>query len=140
MAIIPWDPFQEVERFFNQDNFLPILPARWLKFPLTDIYKERNNLVIKMQIPDIDPKKIEVSIEDNVLHVRGKMSEKKEEKKRNYYQKEIRKTDFQREVALPTEVQAKKAKATYQDGALTVKIPEAKRKTASAKIPIQIKG
>ncbi len=140
MAIIPWDPFQEVGRFFDQDNFLPILPTRWLKFPLTDIYKEGNNLVIKMQIPDIDPKKIEVSVEDNVLRVQGKTSEEKEEKKKNYYQKEIRKTDFQREVTLPTEVQAKKAKATYQDGALVVRIPEAKRKATSAKIPIQIKG
>jgi len=122
MAIIPWDPFQEVGKFFDQEDFLPLLPTRWLKFPLTDVYKEGDDLVVKLEIPEIDPKKVEISIEDNLLKIQGKMKEEKK-KERDYYQKEIRRTDFHKEISLPTEVQAKKAKASYQNGGFNSKNP-----------------
>ena len=139
MAIIPWDPFKEVDKFFNEDNFLPVVPTRWLKFPLTDVYKEGKNVIVKMEIPDMDPKNLEVSVKDNTLHVTGKVDEKKETKKRDYYQKEIHRESFERVVNLPSEVQVKKAKASYHNGLLTIEMPEAKKAVTAAKIPVKIK-
>jgi len=139
MSIIPWDPFREVEHIFNRDNFFPAVPSSWLKFPLTDIYEEGKNLVVKISLPDIDPKKIQINIADKVLHIVGKNSKTKETKKKNYYQKEIQEEGFERKIVLPLEVQAKKATATYQNGTLMVKIPKAKTNVHSSTIPIKIK-
>ncbi len=139
MAIIPWDPFKEVEKFFGQDNFLPIIPTHWVKFPLTDVYKEGNNIIVKVEIPDIDPKSLELSIQENALRIEGKADKKQESKKRNYYQKEIRRESFERIISLPSEVQAKKAKASYHNGLLVIEIPEAKKAISGAKIPIKVK-
>lgn len=141
MALIPWKPFRDLERFFEEE-WEPFLPEPSHVFhPAMDIYESGNNLIAEVNLAGIDPKNVNVSLEDNVLRIEGKQEEKKEEKKKGYYCKEIRKGAFKRSAALPVEVQAAKAKAEFSDGILKVIMPKAepKKEKKGKKLAIKIK-
>ena len=136
MALIKWEPFGELEKFFDEDFFAPVFQKVSSDLAV-DVYEKDNNIVAEMQIPGVDPKEINISIENNLLRVSGSRKEEKEEKKKNYYRKEIRKGAFERIVRLPAEVEEGKAEAEYKDGVLKIIVPKAK--TKSKKISIKIK-
>lgn len=123
MPIIPWSPFQNLEKFWDED--LTFFPALRMKMPAVDVSETGTDVVVEMEAPGMDPNKIELSIEGNRLHIRGNMEDKKEEKGKSYYRKEIHKGAFERIVALPTEVKGDKAEAIYKDGILKVVVPKA---------------
>ena len=139
--LVPWRPFRDLERFFEED-WEPVLKEAPRAFqPAMDIYESNGNLIAELELAGIDPKKVEVSVQDNILRVEGKQEEKKEEKRKGYYCKEIRKGVFKRVAALPVEVEARKAKAEFKDGILKVIIPKVKPKKAKKgkKIDIEVK-
>ena len=136
MALIKWEPFGELEKFFDEDFFTPVFQKISSDLAV-DVYEKDNNIVAEMQIPGVDPKEINISIENNLLRVSGSRKEEKEEKKKNYYRKEIRKGAFERIVRLPAEVEESKAQAEYKDGVLKIIVPKAK--TKSKKISIKVK-
>ncbi|MBI2551161.1 Hsp20/alpha crystallin family protein [Candidatus Uhrbacteria bacterium] len=123
MSLIRWEPFRELDRLFDED---------WSTMPLSkigtdlavDLYEEGDKVVAKMQLPGVDPKKIDVSVEDQYLKVFGAREEEKEEKKKDYYSKEIRRGSFERLVRLPKPVVADKVSADYKDGVLIVTMPK----------------
>lgn len=135
MAIIKWEPFGDVDRFFEE------FPA--ISFPkmgldlAVDVYEDENNIIAEMNLPGIEPEKVDVTVEDNYLRVRGSREEKKEEKKKHYYSKEIRRGSFERAVRLPNLVQKDKVKAEYKDGILKITLPKAAGEKAKK---IQIKA
>jgi HSP20 family protein len=99
MAIIPWEPLKDIERFFEEDwDFLPLLPIKGLKVPEADIYETDKDLIIEMPLAGVKPEDVEISLQDNVLTVKGEMKEEKEEKERNYYRKEIKRGKFERSI------------------------------------------
>lgn len=124
MSLIPWNPFHNLEKFWD-DDFVPFFPALRLKMPAVDVSETENEVVIEMEAPGVDPKNIELAVEGNHLHIKTSAEEKKEEKGKAYYRKEIRKGAFERAVALPTQVKGDKAEATYKDGVLKIVIPKA---------------
>ncbi len=137
MAIIKWEPFGDVERFFED---FPLTTFKDLGTDLAvDVYEEGENVMAKMNIPGVDPEKINVSVEDNMLRVSGAHEEEKEEKQKHYYHKEIKKGSFERVIALPQDVQKDKVSAEYKNGTLTVTLPKANKEIASRKISIQVK-
>jgi len=139
MAIVKWDPFGEVEKFFDdEDFFAPIFPKMVSDFAV-DVYEKDNNVVVEMQVPGVDPKDIDVSVEEGYLRVSGSRKEEKEEKKKHYYRKEIRKGAFERVVALPSEVMGEKAKAEHKDGLLKVVIPKVKKTPKAKKVAVKAK-
>jgi HSP20 family protein len=86
-----------------------------------DMYEEGDKLVVKTQIPGFQEKDIEVAVDDNILTIRGEVeSEKKEEKERKYYLREIQRASFQRSIQLPVGVSLDSAKAEYRDGVVSV--------------------
>lgn len=138
MALIPWNSFRDLDRFRedatalrgdaderSEDDFVPFFPALRMKMPTVDVSETEKDVVVEMETPGVDPKNIELSIEGNRLSVRGRAEEKQEEKNKSYYRKEIRKDAFERSVALPSEVKAEEASASYKDGMLKVVIPKA---------------
>ncbi len=130
-----WHPFKELERFFEED-FVPMIPVRWSE-SIADIYEEGNNLVVEMPLAGVDPEKLEISIEDGRLSVKGSVEEKKEIKEDAYWRKEIRRGAFERSVALPLEVESEKAEATYSKGILKITLPksgESKAKKVKVKV------
>lgn len=137
MAIIKWEPFGEMNRFFED---FPIPSFKDIGSDLAvDVYEEDNNVVAKMNIPGVDPDKINVSVEDNMLRVSGAHEEEREEKKKHYYHKEIRKGSFERVISLPQSVQKDKVSADYKNGTLVVTLPKASIGESAHKVAVNVK-
>jgi len=102
--------------------------------PPVDVYEDEHNVTLKIEVPGIDEKDIDVRIESNVLTVHGERKFEKEEKEENFRRVERQYGSFTRTFTLPTTVDAEKVSAQYDKGILKVALP----KKAEAK-PKQIK-
>ena len=142
MALIPWEPFRDFDRIFDDDfDFLPVVPMRGTRSPEVDVYQTEKDVVVEMPLAGVRPEDVEISVEENILVASGKTEEKKEEKKKNYFRKEIRKGSFERSVALPVEVRGEKAEAESENGMLKVIIPKTdKKKQNKVKVKVKAKG
>ncbi|MBU1089385.1 Hsp20/alpha crystallin family protein [Patescibacteria group bacterium] len=123
--IIRFEPFRGLDRFF-EDDFLtfPWRRGRASWDLAVDIFEEGKNVIAKMQIPGIDPEKLDIHIEDNHLSVSGSREEEHEVKKKNYYSKQIQRGSFSRVIPLPAAVQAEKIEAKCENGVLTITVPK----------------
>ena len=137
MSLIKWEPFGDIDRFFEEGI---------LTFPkfgrdlAVDVYEKENNIIAEMNLTGIDPEKIDVSVKDNYLHISSSREESKEEKKKHYYSKEISRGSFERVVYLPDAVQKDKIKAEFKDGELTITMPKvATTQKSSDKIKVRVK-
>lgn len=153
MPIIPRPPFWDLERWFEEmsewpeewwlERWFPRIPiprVPALRTPRIDIYETNGEVVAEVELPGVNPKNIEVEVKDNVLTVEAKVEEKKEEKKRGYYKKEISAGYYKRSVPLPVEVIGEKADATYEEGILKIVIPKKKpAEKEEKKIKIKVK-
>lgn len=143
MTLIPYNPFREIEKFFedwaSRFDELAIPEFSLIEEPRMDIYEKDDKIVAEIAMPGVDPKSIEVSIEDDVLKVEAKKEEKVEEKKKNYYRKEIKAGYLKRMVSLPVPVKSEEAQASYQNGILKIEIPKKEEKKEKAKkIPVKL--
>ena len=139
MKLMRWSPFEELGRWFDEDMF-----SAWARFPWpvpavlpVDVYRKGSTLVVEAQLPGVDPKNVSVSVEDNVLTIRGKLDERKEVKEKDYFRREIRTGEIVRTVPLPATVQSNKAEAEFSNGTLKITIPtvpERKAKTVKVKV------
>lgn len=124
------------------DNFMDgFFSNTGLDFQFTndvEMFEDENNVTVKFKAPGFKEEDIEISIEDNVLTISGKVEEKKEEKeeKKKYYYKEMRHESFSRSFRLPRRVNVDAAEAEVKDGLISVTMPkaeEAKPKKVSVK-------
>lgn len=92
--------------------------------PKLDLYEKDNNLFAELNIPDFDPEKIDIVIENGSLKVNGFLEEKKEEKDKGYFYKEISKGSFERIIRLPFSIKEDKIEAEYEKGVLKIKMPK----------------
>lgn len=140
MAIIPWrsrwlwEPWEELDRWFEE---WPEIKASEF-FPPLDVYEKGNKIIVETPIPGIEPEKVDISVKDNVLTIKGKSSKKSEVEDKNYYRKEVRYGSFYRSVDLPAKVIGEKTEATYEDGILKIEIPKAAAKKEK-KIKIKVR-
>ncbi len=138
MQIIKWEPFKEIDRFFDDRFLQPSTSFPKLGFDLAvDIFEENGNIVAKMSLPGIKPEELDISIEEDMLTISGKREEEKETEKKDYYSKEIKRGSFSRTVSLPKSVDAVKTEAKYENGELVVTMPiiaGAKEKAVKVKI------
>ena len=138
MAIIKWTPF--LEPFEDMEKMLsdwPALSSGQSGFtPAIDVYEDNDNVIVETQLAGIDPEKVNVSIENDVLSIKGESEKKSEVEDKNYYRKEIRRGSFYRNVALPNHVLGDKASAEAVDGVLKITIPKA-QETKSKRIEIK---
>jgi len=102
--------------------------------PAVDVYEDEHNVTLKIEVPGIDEKDIDVRIENNVLTVHGERKIEREEKEENYRRVERQYGSFTRTFNLPTTVDAEKVSADYDKGMLKITLA----KKAEAK-PKQIK-
>jgi len=142
MSIIKYNPFNEVENvwgdFFDDDKFVPMVSRPVSMMPPMDVYDDKDNVYVDVALSGVDPKGVNIEIENGVLSVSGNVEKKTEIDEKNYYKKEIRKSAFSRKVSLPSEVDGEKAQATYENGVLKISVPK-KNETKSKKIEIKIK-
>ncbi len=148
MAIMRWRPWGDlvsVEDEMNQlfGDFLGRVPARraepaqrWC--PAVDIYENEDSLHIDVEIPGMKKEEIRVSLENNVLSLRGEKKQQKEVKEVNYYRWERRHDSFSRAFELPMPVQSDKINASYKNGVLSVVLPKTEQ-VKPKDIPIEVK-
>jgi HSP20 family protein len=141
--ITRWDPFREfvtlqdrMNRLFHEsfgDNREEALTTTTFAPPV-DVYEDEHNVTLKVEVPGIEEKDIDVRIENNTLTVHGERKFEKEEKEENYRRVERQYGSFTRTFTLPTTVDPEKVQADYDKGVLKIQLA----KKAEAK-PKQIK-
>jgi HSP20 family protein len=94
--------------------------------PAVDMIDRKDEIVLRADLPGLEEKDIEVTVQDNVLTIRGERKEETEEKKEDYYYSERSYGAFARALTLPAGVEADKVKATFKQGVLEVHLPKAK--------------
>ena len=139
MPIIPWRPFGDLGKFFEEDWFLPAFSTIRIFEPAMDIYETDKEVIAEVNLPGIDPEKIEVSVKNQVLTVSGKVEEKKEEKEKGYWRREIKKGSFERMTRLPVPVKEDKVEAIYEKGILKIVMPKSEIKKEKT-VKIKVKG
>jgi HSP20 family protein len=143
MAMITrWDPFREMNVLQSNLNRIfqdygrgsDELMTSGTFVPPVDIYEDEHNITLKMEVPGIDEKDINITLENNTLTVRGERKLEKEEKEENFHRMERRYGAFTRSFSLPNTVDAEHVTANYNNGILNIQLA----KRAEAK-PKQIK-
>ena len=132
MAITRWDPFREVVALQNRFNTLfrdlnegeaPLTAASFV--PAVDVYEDEKKVVLKLDVPGIEEKDLDVSVENHTLTVKGERKFAGEEKEENFY------GSFYRAFTLPTTVDTESVAANYSAGVLKLELkkkPEAQPK------------
>ncbi|HWR16929.1 MAG TPA: Hsp20/alpha crystallin family protein [Terriglobales bacterium] len=146
--ITRWDPFRELAQLQDRVNRLfqetgvggreeGISTASFV--PPVDIYETEQNIVLKMEVPGVEQKDLDIRIENNTITVRGERKFEKEVKEENFHRVERRYGSFQRSFSLPNTVNTEQVSADYDNGVL--KITLAKRAEAKPKqIKVNVGG
>jgi HSP20 family protein len=132
-----------LSRFIEEPfaTFMPFAPlgeeflTTWT--PACDIYETDKNLVIKVELPEVDKKDVVVSLENNLLTIRGERKFNEETKRDNYHRVERRYGQFIRTFTLPTLIEPSKINAEFKEGVLNIMLPkteEAKPKLIEVKV------
>jgi HSP20 family protein len=131
--IIRWDPYREMTRMNRlMDRWFDEVPRMWLHefdggegyVPL-DLYETDEAIVVRAALPGVKPEDVDITITGETLTIRGESKHEEEEKKRNYYRQESWYGSFARSIALPSQVEADKAQAVFENGILKLTIPKA---------------
>ncbi len=117
-GIIRWDPFKEIERFFEEQFLLPTFTT----FSVTpvDIYETAKELVVEIGLPGVKKEDLKLKVEEERIILESKKEEKEEVKEENYYRKEIRRGEFKKVISLPYRVDPSTAKAEMKNGVLKI--------------------
>ena len=126
MSLIKWTPFVGSSMFEDADRFMENWPMAQANFtPAIDVYQDKDNVIIETPLAGIEPEKVEISVENDVLTIKGEIEKKSEVEDKDYYRKEIRNGSFYRAIQLPTRVNGDNAEANYEKGILKIIIPKA---------------
>mgnify|MGYP000651634289 FL=1 len=136
----PFEAFErDVKRIF--DDFFALEPvdlfdSAWL--PTVDVEEDEKSIHVRAEIPGIDEKDLNVTLEDNVLTISGEKKEERKEENKRYVLAERRFGSFKRSIALPDEVKADSVKASFKNGVLTIDF-EKKEVSQPKRITINVK-
>jgi HSP20 family protein len=153
-AVTPWRPFMDLTRWerdmdrMMEDFFgrrtRPWWPERWfrgeeldVRVPTVDVYEEKDDIIVKAELPGMDKDNIEVNLTDHTLTIKGEKRKEEEAKEENYYRSERSYGSFLRTLELPKDVHGDKVKASFKNGILEVRMPkieEAKAKETKVKV------
>jgi len=118
--LMHWSPMRDLNRFFDEDMWVDVDFV-----PAVDVYQDKDNVIVETPLPGIDPEKVDITVENDVLTISGRTEEKKEVKREDYYRKEVREGSFSRSVILPMAVRADMAEASSEKGVLKITLPKA---------------
>jgi HSP20 family protein len=145
MNIVKYDPFRELRSL--QDDmtrlFTGVMPAHlnredmahgaWA--PSVDIYEDKEKLILEAELPGMNRDDFEISVENNVLTLRGERKFEKKTEGDNYHRVERSYGSFTRSFTLPQTVTAEGATADFENGVLRVSLPK-REETKARKIEI----
>lgn len=140
MNIVRYEPWsllrkfhEDVNRVFDEGRFLPwderdtstVVTSHWM--PAVDIKEEDDRYILRADIPGVDPKDIEVTMEDGLLTIKGERFREDKEEREGYKRFERVHGTFHRRFSLPDTADAEHITATGKDGVLEVTIPKQER-------------
>ena len=134
-----WEPFrgaaalqEQVNRLFGNALERSAEESNLTSWaPAVDIYETEHELVVKADLPEVDPKDLDIRVENNILTIRGERKFEKKVNEENYLRVERAYGSFSRSFSLANTVNSEAIKADYQNGVLTLTIP--KREEAKPK-------
>lgn len=158
-GITRWNPFGTVEEPFGgtlslrnamdrlfQDAFIrPSELPRWSGFGngegsvALDVYETDSDCVVTAAVPGVKPEDIEISVQGNVLTIRGETKSEEENTRGNYHVRERRVGSFSRQIQLPIPVKTDAAEAKFDNGILTLRLPKTEE-ARERKIKVQVQG
>jgi HSP20 family protein len=128
---------EAMDRLFDDAFTRPInLRDGGWSAPAVDMYQTDDEVVVKVALPGFKADEVQINVTGDVLSLRGELKREQEEKDKAWHIREHRWSSFERSVALPTQVQADRANADFENGILTITLPKAeevKPKTISVK-------
>lgn len=145
--MIKYDPFRELKGLQNEMNRIfntgfprsgnqeEIIRGAWM--PSVDIFESQDKIVLEAELAGMKPEDVDVSIENNVITLRGERKFEKDDEAENYHRVERGYGTFTRSFTLPRTVTGDEASADFQNGVLKITLP--KREEAKAR-KIEIKG
>lgn len=147
-ALTRWDPAADFAAMRNVMDRLFDQPFTRLPFRASedlgnttlslDVVENGDSYVVKAAVPGVDPKDVEISVDEDVLTIKGEFNKQEETTDENYIRREIRSGSFLRQLRLPPTVEPEKAEAKFEHGMLTLSIPKkAEAKARSIKITPQ---
>jgi len=127
-----------MNRAFNNlsSGIEPLDKTEWM--PTLDVLENKDDIVVKVDIPGVDPNEIDLSISGDTLYIKGERKREVGREDENYHTIERGYGRFSRKVILPTSVNIENIKASYKDGVLVVRLPKLEKKK-SAEIRIALK-
>ncbi len=141
-ALAPWTGRgtfrQEMDRLFDrifevgEIDFLAL--GEWA--PRVDVSETKDAVVVKAEVPAMDPKEIQVTLEGPMLTIKGEKRKEKEDKDERYYRMERSYGAFTRPLRVPAPVEPGKVNATFKNGLLVVTMPKASAATGTT-IPVK---
>jgi HSP20 family protein len=135
MALLEkWNPSRELERLRHEfDDVLERfgferggLFKEWQSTslrPAIESYVDGDKFIVRVELPGVDPKDVDIKVAGGVLTVKGSREEKHETNKRDFYRREFRYGSFERAITLPEGMKAEDLKATFHDGVLELTGP-----------------
>lgn len=155
MSLIRWNPAHELDRwpsdfvgiqrdinrlfdnFFRSGNPVEETIATAYFAPAVDIAEKENEYVVKVELPGVEKEDVKISVESNILTIRGEKKQEKEEKNKSFHRVERSYGSFQRSFTLPSTVKNDKIDALFNSGILTITMPkseESKPKQIEVKV------
>ncbi len=151
MTLVKWRPIREIDSLRKEmeklfEDFEPFGRGRWLPgitesydgiVPNVDVLDKKNEIVVKAQLPGVEKDKVDLTITNEAVTIKGEISKEEEEEKENHYFSECTYGSFLRTIPLPAEIDISRAKAEFKNGVLKVKLPklkEAKSKEVKLKV------
>ena len=129
-----WDPFSDLrttmDRLFDEGfsrpwRVIPSVEYRESTFPV-EVSETEGEIEVKASLPGVKPDEVEITVNNDVLTIKAEHKEETvEDKKRDYYRREIRYGAMQRSLSLPVSVDSDKAEARFENGVLALRLPKA---------------
>jgi HSP20 family protein len=134
-SLMRWDPFgdllalpREVDRFFDWTTPMRALRGEAemkMLVPTMDVLSRGDDMVVRVELPGIDPSAVDISVTEGTLAVSGERSEEHETTEEDYMLRESSWGRFERRIALPKGVDPATLHADFKDGVLEISIPKA---------------
>ena len=133
-GLVRWEPIRDLvtlreamDRLFTESFVRPgvAFPSLGMEGPAVDMYQTKDDIIVKAAVPGVKPEDIDIAVTGDVLTITGELKEEEKVEEGNYLRQERRYGQFMRELALPTQVNADKAKAEFEHGVLTLRLPKA---------------
>ena len=132
---------RDMDRLFARlwDDFgMPHLQRPSRDIPFIDLSETKDNLILKAEIPGLNPEELDISIANDILTIKGEMKREVVKENEDYHRMERRYESFSRNIQLPCRVMIEDVEATYREGIVTIIMPKCKPEIAQ-KVTIKIK-